>query len=209
MNDEIISTGVVIKTMPIGEYDKRVVMLTGEYGKIHAFARGARRPTSPMLAGSEPLTFARFHLRQGKSTYSLVAIDVADYFEGLREDFDKVMYAMYFLELAEYFGRENLGAPQQVKLIYAAFKKLENAGKELSVSFIKTVYELKTFSIEGILPEGAACGLKDPAAIYAVDFIERTDPLKLFSFAVKEEAAKELSELAGAMRKRHTDDRFN
>ena len=41
MNGVIEVYGIIIKSAPIGEYDKRITLLTNNRGKISAFARGA------------------------------------------------------------------------------------------------------------------------------------------------------------------------
>ena len=42
MREIVELTGMVIKTMPIGEYDRRITLITKERGKVSAFVKGAR-----------------------------------------------------------------------------------------------------------------------------------------------------------------------
>ena len=45
MYGNTVVQGIVIKSINIGEFDKRITILTRDRGKIGAFVRGARRPT--------------------------------------------------------------------------------------------------------------------------------------------------------------------
>ena len=109
MVEKVEVTGIVLSSMPIGEYDKRVVILTKEFGKMSAFARGARKPNSPFLAGSQPMAFGKFSLYPGRNAYSINNIQISDYFSNDLTDPDKMYMGMYFLELADYFAKEGTG----------------------------------------------------------------------------------------------------
>ena len=97
MSQAEVMTGMVLKVMPIGDYDKRITILTKERGKITAFARGARRPNSQLLAATNPFSFGEFELYEGKSSYTVVKASISNYFRDLTEDLDATYMGFYFL----------------------------------------------------------------------------------------------------------------
>ena len=66
MKEALEVTGVVVKASPYREFDKRLEILTRERGRITAFVRGARRPSSPHLAAANPFVFGRLSVFEGK-----------------------------------------------------------------------------------------------------------------------------------------------
>ncbi len=62
--------------MPIDEYDRRLEILTAQTGRISVFARGARRPSSSLLACTRVFAFGSFDVFRGKNSYSLNSADI-------------------------------------------------------------------------------------------------------------------------------------
>ncbi|MBE5847080.1 MAG: DNA repair protein RecO [Lachnospiraceae bacterium] len=202
MQDFIMVTGMVIKTIPVGEYDKSVTILTREKGKLSAFARGARRQNGSFSAVANPFTFATFKLFPGRSSYSISDAEVINYFEGLRSDYEGAYYGLYFLEIADYYARENDDDAELLKLCYQSLRALmhENFPNRL----VRAVFEIKAMSIAGEFAESLMTGISEDTA-YAVSFIVRTPPEKLYTFKVTEEVLAELSEAADRVRRRVID----
>lgn len=155
MSNQVVYMGMVLSTMPVGDYDRRVVLLTKECGKISAFAKGARRPNSALLACSQPFTFGYFALIEGRSSYNMVSAQIENYFTELRDDLDAVAMGMYFCEFADYYGRENMEAMNMLKLLYQSLRALSK--NTISKSLIRYIFEQKIMAFNGEGPQVFSC----------------------------------------------------
>ncbi len=194
MQDNVELKGIILKSEPIGDYDRRVVILTDTRGKISAFARGARKPGSRFVASTNPFTFATFKLYEGRNSYSVNDIEVSSFFEELREDYKGAYYGMYMLEIADYYTRENNDEKEMLKLLYQSLKALMHPS--LDNRLIRAVYEIKSTVINGEFPGPKDNKQYKNATLHAVDYIMQSSIEKLYTFAVKDDILAELEEIA-------------
>ena len=97
-------TGMILSAMPVGEYDRRLVILTKEYGKITVFAKGARKPNSALIGVTRSFIFGTFEVYRGRESYTMYKASAKEYFENVVNDLNAVCYACYFAEIADYYG---------------------------------------------------------------------------------------------------------
>ena len=147
---EVPLNGIILSGQPIGEYDRRLVILTKERGKISCFARGARKPNSPLLGNTRSFAFGTFYLYEGRSSYSLHSAQISNYFEELIKDYDATLFACYFAEIADYYGREGIEAKDAINLLYMAFCSLTD--ERLDREIIKSTYEIRAVVLSGECP---------------------------------------------------------
>ena len=227
MQDALEVTGMVLSSMPIGEADRRVVLLTAELGRISAFARGARKPVSALVSATRTFAFGKFTIFSGRNSYSLGKADISEYFEDIVSDVKNTAYGCYLAELSIMFSRENADGKGLLALLYFALKAL--ARGKMDAALIRRVFELALFRENGVLPDFSVCPdcgkplregrflksrmqavctecsregngiLLSRSTLYALNYIRETPPEKLFSFALSEEAMRELTDTADVL----------
>jgi len=193
MSDLTMLKGLIIKVEPIDEYDRRIVMLTDDRGKISAFARGARKSNSKLVAGTNLFCFGEFALFKGRTSYSVNDAKISNYFSFMRDDFVSAYYGMYFAEIADYYCHENLDDKPMLTLLYQTLRALES--DKFDNRLVKAIYEIKAVSLQGEFPDVIASKKYLPDTLYALEYVLKTGPEKLYSFNVKEEVLLQLSEI--------------
>ena len=206
MQEFLWVTGMVLKQTPIGEYDRRICLLTKEKGKISAFARGARKQGSRFAAATNPFSFGTFKLYAGRDSYTVSEVEIQNYFEELMTDFEGAYYGMYFAEVADYYTRENNDEREMLKLLYQSLRAL--CAPALPNPLVKCIFELKSIAVNGEYPGVPQNRKLTESTIYALHYIETSPIEKLYTFTVTEEVLAELTSVAEEYRKYFMDRQF-
>ena len=222
MNQLTTMTGMILSAAPIGEYDKRVVILTKEKGKISAFAKGARRPNSPLAGACTPCNFGKFMLYEGRNSNTLQSAEIENYFAELRTDVEAAYYAFYFLEFADFYTREANDEREMLKLLYQTMRVLTK--KIIPFELVRYVFQCVrcgnrerpcVFSVKEGGLVCSECGQNvydgmrlNTSTLYAMQFIVGTPVEKLYTFTLSDEVLKELGKVMERYLDVYVDHRF-
>ena len=236
MKNGVQVTGMVLSSMPIGEYDRRISLLTRELGKISVFAKGARKPKGAFVACTQTFAYGEFTVFPGRA-YTLIGAEIGNYFEEFRDDFEKMYRGMYFCEVAGFFAQEGLDESERLKLLYATLTALSKG--RMDPVLLKAVFDLRMLVIEGEGPEVTSCvGCRKPysggdsrfglheggllcedcfvedsipvhdGTVRALNYICHAELSKLFSFELTEERRAELCDVVRQYFALHVDRKF-
>ena len=202
-------TGMVLSAAPVGDYDKLVVLLTRERGKIRAFASGARRPGSALMAAANAFAFGEFQIYEGRTSYTMSQASIQNYFGELMTDFEGACYGQYFLEFADYYTRENADGSDFLKLAYQSLRAL--LVPSLPRKLVRYIYELKAMTYSGECPqtfEQFSDWNLNPSTEYALQYVVAASVEKLYTFLLTEEVFAEFARVVTWLRKHYVEHRF-
>lgn len=212
--------GIVIAENNMGDYDKMLTILTPNYGKISCVAKGARRPQSALLAGTQLFCFGEYLMYKGTNTYHINSCETIEIFYNLRTDLDKLKYAIHINKIIQDVTEENENCYKILQLFLNTLYTISETDKDKD--FVLSVFKFRLLCILGFTPrilkctsckeeknltkfsikdngfKCEACGRQDKSALdmsestkSAILYTVSAPPKKIFSFSLKDESLRE------------------
>ena len=148
-------TGIVLSEFPLGENDKRLTILSKETGKISVISRGCRKAKSHLHAVSQAVTYGDFLISRSRNYNYLASGECRDSFGYLKDDLDRILYATYFCEVAEYFTVEDQDEREILNLLFLTFTAMK---KDLiPLPLIRRIFEFRILAAAGLGMQCHSC----------------------------------------------------
>lgn len=154
-------TGVVLRTIRLGEADRIVTLLTEGRGKVRAVAKGVRKTKSRFGSRLEPMSHVSVQLYEGRDLDTVTQAETVDHFRPIRDDLERVSRAIALLEVADQVAQEGEANPALYRMLVGALRALSAHSSPLLV----TGFYWKLLSLEGfhpLLDVCASCGGQGP-----------------------------------------------
>ena len=215
--------GIVIAEKNYSDFDKIITMLTPN-GKIEVSAKGARRPKSQLMAGSQFLCFGDYMLFKGSNLYTLNSCDPIEVFYNIRIDIDKLECVSKITKIILDVTYENQNTYRILQLYLNTLYVISEM--DLDLDFVYSIFRLRLMVLLGFSPivdkcvecgkdelkffsfkdngfKCLECSKQDTGAVSikdgtkdAIRFIVKAPAKKIFSFDISEESKRELSLVA-------------
>jgi DNA repair protein RecO (recombination protein O) len=131
-----------------------LTLLTPEFGKIDAIAKGARKGGSRLAGMSDPLSCSLLYLNFSRNTRYVTQSQPLTSFAQLRKDYDRLSYALALSELYASVIPYEEEQPDPFNLFVASIKTIEDHKKPI-VAYLWS--QLKLMDLAGFMPQWATC----------------------------------------------------
>lgn len=148
--------GLVIRTVDIKESDRLVTIFTEEMGAVTALARGARSHKSRKMSSTMQFCYGSFVLyKQGDKNWIKEAELIESFFD-IRKTIEGLALANYIAEILSDVTVEE-AERELLRLSLNSLYAIANG--KYSLDKIKAVFEIRTASILGFMPDVLSCHL--------------------------------------------------
>ena len=165
--EPFVTMGLVLKETRYREADRILTILTPKLGVITAMAANSLRLKSKLFSACGLFCYSEFTLVPGRNMYTVREADVQNIFHGISSSIEGVSLAMYLTELAAALSPTGEEAARELRLVLNSLYMINEHRTDLRV--IKAVFELRTMSECGFLPQLVYCrncGTYDGPAFY-------------------------------------------
>jgi DNA repair protein RecO (recombination protein O) len=193
--DIVVTSGLVLREVRYKESDRILTLLTPQMGVITASAKGSLRLKSKLFSACGLFCYSEFTLVPGKNMYTVQEASVKNVFHGLSGSIEGMSLAMYLSELAAALAPVGQEADKELRLLLNCLYMISEKKADLRV--IKAVFEMRTFSECGFLPQLLCC--KECNAYDAENFYLDTEEGYLLCPTCAAKAQKNCNLDAGAL----------
>ena len=154
-NEKLIkTTGLVLRSIKLGESDRLVTLLSPDKGRLSVVAKGARKTKSKLSAAVDLFVYGDYVLYKGKNLYTATQCEVIESYPAIKGDFAAYAYATYFSELVNRVIVEDEKSHGVFSLISEVLRLIE-PGTDFFI--LSRAFELKLLSVVGYQPVFAEC----------------------------------------------------
>ena len=161
------TTGVIIKEYKTKEADKNIVVLTPYHGKIEIWAKGARRPKSPLVGKTQLFNYCEFNLFKSGDSYTINSCEIVESFQKVKDDIDLLYHAVHMADIIDSLVQEGENSTDILSLFLNALYVM--AGDKERMDIVTRIFELRTLGVMGYTPAVDSCngcGSKDVKDMY-------------------------------------------
>lgn len=145
--------GIVLRSFKLGESDRIVVLMTENYGKVRAVAKGIRKTKSKIGARLEPLSHVDIQLYRGRELDTVSQVDLIDSSARLHSKLDKLTQGMAMLEAVDQIAEDREPSPHLYRMLQGAL----NALMEQESPVMLAAFYWKLLAAEGVRPQVDSC----------------------------------------------------